>query len=258
MRRSLAKARKLLPRRCRLDSASSPMKLTYSHLDLIAFIVFVVCWFGYDWFARRHSNDRPSLLTVMNPMRERWFAQALTRDNRVVDSALVSNLLHSATFFSSTTVLVLGSLIALLGSVDKTPDMFDKLPFVQQSSHQLLEGKIVLLILLFIYGLVKFTWSVRQFNFVTILIGALGPKAEATTEDEDLSRRAAGIMKLAGENFGQGLRAYYFALPVLLWFVQPVIFIIATLVVTAMLYRMEFRSRTLEVLSGKLYFFVRM
>ncbi len=228
------------------------MKLAYTHLDLIAFIVFLVCWFGYDWFARKHSNDRPSLLTVMNPVRERWFAQTLIREHRIVDSALISNLLHSATFFSSTTVLVLGSLIALLGTVDKTPDMFDKLPFVQQTSQQLLEAKIVLLILLFIYGLVKFTWSVRQFNFVTILIGALAPSANVNEEDADISRRAAGIMKLAGENFGQGLRAYYFALPVLLWFVHPVVFIIATSIVTAMLYRMEFRSRTLEVLSGKL------
>jgi uncharacterized membrane protein len=228
------------------------MKLAYTHLDLIAFIVFVLCWFGYDWFARKHSNDRPSLLTVMNPVRERWFAQTLIREHRIVDSALVSNLLHSATFFSSTTVLVLGSLIALLGTVDKTPDMFDKLPFVQQTSQQLLEGKIVLLILLFIYGLVKFTWSVRQFNFITILIGSLAPCAQANEEDAELSRRAAGVMKLAGENFGQGLRGYYFALPVLLWFVHPVAFILATGIVTAMLYRMEFRSRTLEVLSGKL------
>ena len=108
------------------------------------------------------------------------------------------------------------------------------------------------MILLFIYGLVKFTWSVRQFNFVTILIGALAPSTHVNDEDADISRRAAGIMKLAGENFGQGLRAYYFALPVLLWFVHPVVFVIATSIVTAMLYRMEFRSRTLEVLSGKL------
>jgi uncharacterized membrane protein len=228
------------------------MKLAYTHLDLIAFIVFTLCWFGYDWFARKHSTDRPSLLTVMNPVRERWFAQTLVREHRILDSSLVSNLLHSATFFSSTTVLVLGSLIALLGTVDKTPDMFDKLPFVQQTSQQLLEGKIVLLILLFIYGLVKFTWSVRQFNFITILIGSLAPCALAGEEDAELSRRAAGVMKLAGENFGQGLRAYYFALPVLLWFVHPVAFMLATGIVTAMLYRMEFRSRTLEVLSGKL------
>jgi uncharacterized membrane protein len=227
------------------------MKLAYSHIDLVAFFVFAACWFGYDWFARRHANDRPSLITVMNPARERWFQQTLERENRIVDSALVTNLLHSATFFSSTTVLVLGSLLALLGSVDRSPELIEKLQFTQQTSLQLLEGKIVLMILLFIYALVKFTWSVRQFNFVTILIGSMAPKGETDEHDRQSARSAAGVMKLAGENFGQGLRGYYFALPVLLWFVHPLGFIAATAVVTAMLYRMEFHSRTLDELSNR-------
>ncbi|MGL4232093.1 MAG: DUF599 domain-containing protein [Casimicrobium sp.] len=227
------------------------MKLQYSHLDLIALLVFIACWFGYDWFAKRHSNDRPSLLTVMNPFRERWFKQTLTREARIVDSALTTNLLHSATFFSSTTVLVLGGLVALFGSVEKSVDVFENLPFAQRTSQQLLEAKIILLILLFIYALVKFTWSVRQFNFVTILIGSMSPKGETCEEDEQAAARAAGIMKLAGENFGQGLRAYYFALAVLMWFVQPIFFMVGTAIVTVMLYRMEFHSRTLDVLSGE-------
>jgi uncharacterized membrane protein len=228
------------------------MKLQYSHLDLIAFLVFVGCWFGYDWFAKRHANDRPSLLTVMNPFRERWFRQTLTRENRIVDSALVSNLLHSATFFSSTTILVLGGLLALFGSVEKSVEVFENLPFAQRTSQQLLEAKIVLLILLFIYALVKFTWSVRQFNFVTILVGAVSPHNSIGDEDKSIAMRAAGILKLAGENFGQGLRAYYFALAALLWFVQPLFFIAGTVVVTVMLYRMEFHSRTLDVLNGEI------
>ncbi len=228
------------------------MKLPYSHLDLIALAVFIACWFGYDWFAKRHANDRPSLITVMNPFRERWFAQTLSRENRIVDSALVSNLLHSATFFSSTTTLVLGGLIALFGSVEKSVDVFDNLPFGQRSSQQLLEAKIILMILLFIYALVKFTWSVRQFNFVTILVGSFAPKDELIDEDRSSAMRAAGILKLAGENFGQGLRAYYFALAVLMWFVQPLFFVAGTVIVTIMLYRMEFHSRTLDVLSGKM------
>ncbi len=227
------------------------MKLTYSHLDLVALLVFIACWFGYDWFARRHAADRPSLITVLNPYREKWFKETLTRENRIVDSALTTNLLHSATFFSSTTTLVLGGLIALFGSVEKSVDVFENLPFAQRTSQQLLEAKIILLMLLFIYALVKFTWSVRQFNFVTILIGSMSPRESLNDEDNLTSMRAAGILTLAGENFGQGLRAYYFALAVLMWFVQPLFFIGGTALVTLMLYRMEFHSKTLDVLSGK-------
>jgi uncharacterized membrane protein len=187
------------------------------------------------------------------PFRERWFQQTLTRENRIVDSALVSNLLHSATFFSSTTILVLGGLLALFGAVEKSVEVFENLPFAQRTSQQLLEAKIVLLILLFIYALVKFTWSVRQFNFVTILVGSISPNTAIDEHDQSIALRAAGILKLAGENFGQGLRAYYFALAALLWFVQPLFFMAGTVIVTVMLYRMEFHSRTLDVLSGEAY-----
>jgi len=226
------------------------MKLEYSHFDLVAIIVFAACWFGYDWFARRRSSTgRSSLLTVMNPLRERWFEQTLTRENRIVDSALVANLLHSATFFSSTTVLALGGLLALFGSVEQSATVFEKLPFAQRTSYQLLEAKVVLLILLFTYALVKFTWSVRQFNFVTILIGSIAPKDQTSERDVIAAQSAAGILKLAGENFGQGMRSYYFAVAVLMWFVQPLFFIAATVIVTIMLFRMEFHSRTLDVLS---------
>ncbi len=225
------------------------MKLTYTPVDLAAVFIFALCWFGYAWFAALRSTDRASLLNVMNPQRERWFEQTLTRENRIVDSSLTANLLNSATFFSSTTILVLGGLLALFGSVEKSSDILQNLPFAQRSSQQLLEAKVVLLILLFIYALVKFTWSVRQFNFVTILIGSLAPRDKITDVDRAAAKSASGILKLAGENFGQGMRAYYFAVAALMWFVQPLFFIAATLVVTFMLYRMEFHSRTLDVLS---------
>ena len=225
------------------------MTLTYTHFDLAAVLVFALCWFGYAWFAARRSTGRHSLLNVMNPLRERWLEQTLMRENRIVDSSLTANLMHSATFFSSTTVLVLGGLLALFGSVEKSADILQNLPFAQRSSQQLLEAKVVLLILLFVYALVKFTWSVRQFNFVTILIGSLSPKDKITDADHIAAKSASGILKLAGENFGQGMRAYYFAAAALMWFVQPLFFIATTLVVTFMLYRMEFHSRTLDVLS---------
>ena len=226
------------------------MRLTYSHLDLVALAFFALCWFGYGWFASRHSADRHSLLTVMNPLRDRWFEQTLTRENRIVDSALLSNLMNSATFFSSTTLLALGGLMALFGAVEKSAEIIESLPFAQRTSQALLEAKVISLILLFVYSLIKFTWSVRQFNFVTIVIGSIAPRDALTDLDRRNARRAAGILKLAGENFSQGLRAYYFSVALLLWFVQPWFFIAATALVTVMLYRMEFHSRTLEVLAG--------
>ena len=133
-----------------------------------------------------------------------WFEQTLRRENRIADSSLLANLMHSATLFSSTTVLALGGLLALFGVFEKSADLFESLPFAQRSSQQLLEVKVVLLILLFVHAVVKFTWSVRQFNFVPILVGSLSPKEQVNDDDRRAAHSAAGILKLAGENFGAG------------------------------------------------------
>jgi uncharacterized membrane protein len=48
--------------------------------------------------------------------------------------------------------------------------------------------------------------------------------------------------------FNNGLRAYYFGVAALSWFVHPILMIVVTLAVVYVLHTREFRSRTLHVL----------
>ncbi len=225
------------------------MKGDFSVLDVVALMVFVACWFGYGILSKHLSKTRASLLTVLNPVREHWMQQALGRDNRILDSTLVANLMQSATFFSSTTVLIMGGLVAGLGGLDKNAAMVGSLPFAAKATVALMEIKLLTLIALFMYAFVKFSWSVRQFNFTSILIGAMPAVSAQASIDDTYARRAAKLSALASENFTLGLRACYFALPALLWFVNPILFIAGAIVVIVMLYRMEFHSRTLDALT---------
>jgi uncharacterized membrane protein len=63
-----------------------------------------------------------------------------------------------------------------------------------------------------------------------------------------LINAVAKITSYAGENFNSGLRAYYFALAALAWFLHPWLMIIGTAWVVAVLYRREFASRTLKAM----------
>ncbi|TAG78852.1 MAG: hypothetical protein EAZ21_11885 [Betaproteobacteria bacterium] len=77
------------------------MKLQYSHLDLIAFLVFVACWFGYDWFAKRHANDRPSLLTAIFVFLCLLVSFIAWNDFLTIRHALGQSFLVSANFFAA-------------------------------------------------------------------------------------------------------------------------------------------------------------
>jgi len=63
--------------------------------------------------------------------------------------------------------------------------------------------------------------------------------------------RLALILAFANGNFNNGLRAYYFGVAALSWFLHPVLMIVITISVVYVLHQREFRSRTLEALVGE-------
>jgi uncharacterized membrane protein len=54
---------------------------------------------------------------------------------------------------------------------------------------------------------------------------------------------------LAAETFNDGLRAYYFSFAAMGWFFSPLVFVLTTLMVVAILYSREFRSEVLDILK---------
>ncbi len=207
-------------------------------------------WLGYARYHRWQSLRAASLMGTVHGYRRQWMAQVLQRDNRLIDASILANLSNSSTFFASTTLLILGGLLALLGSKEKIVNVMADLPFASQGSAGLWEIKIMLLLLIFIYAFFLFTWSLRQFNFASILIGA-APQHEIGSDEnfEPFVRRTGRLVSLAGTSFNNGLRAYYFALAALMWFVHPWLMIIATALVVLILYWREFRSETLRALT---------
>ena len=59
---------------------------------------------------------------------------------------------------------------------------------------------------------------------------------------------AAKINSLSGDEFNRGIRAYYFGLAAVFWFVQPWVFAAITTVIVAVLFRRDFRSKTLAAM----------
>jgi uncharacterized membrane protein len=186
---------------------------------------------------------------IVHNYRRDWMAVMLQREGRIVDTSILANLSNSSTFFASTTLLILGGLLALLGAKEKLVSFVSDIPFAAKVSDELWEIKILFLILIFIYAFFVFTWSLRQFNFVSILVGAAPPPGIAGDEFERFVVRAGRLASLAGDSFNDGLRAYYFALAGLTWFVHPWLLLIASPLVVLVLYWREFRSDAFKVLT---------
>ena len=221
-------------------------------IDWVAVVFFCAAWAGYAIFARRHGR-RQSLLETTNRVRRQWMLQTTYREARVIDGVVIQNLSTSPSFFASTTILIIGGLLAVLGTADKASELARELPFAAKTSALVFDLKILLLLGIFVYAFFRFTWSMRQYTFGALLVAA-APEA-ARFLDEGISReafadKAGRIVGMAAETFNDGLRAYYFSFAVMGWLFSPYVFMGATLGVVWVLYRREFKSDVLGVLNS--------
>ncbi|WP_309624571.1 DUF599 domain-containing protein [Methylibium sp.] len=222
--------------------------------DWAALVWFFAAWAGYARFAKRRSLVQPSVLAASNRIRRQWMLATTRREVRVIDGVVVQNLSVSPSFFASTTILIIGGLLAVLGAGDKATDLARELPFAARTTGLVFDLKLLLLTAVFVYSFFRFTWSLRQYTFGALLVAAAPEASEFAAEGgpsrEAFADRAGRVVGLAAEAFNDGLRGYYMAFAAIGWFVSPPVFMLATAGVVYILYRREFRSEVLEALRG--------
>lgn len=218
-------------------------------IDIIALVWFLLCWVVYALVAARQRQIQPSLHEATYTYREEWMLRVLERDNRIADAALMGNLMGTVSFLASTSVIVIGSLVAALGATEHAVALIAELPFAEPTSPESWALKVMLLLVIFVYAFFKFTWSLRQFNLCCILIGAAPLKVTDQEEGHAYARRAACLHYQAGSHYNRGLRAYYSGLAVLTWFIDPWLFMAVSTGLMVILNRREFASNILKTLE---------
>jgi uncharacterized membrane protein len=215
-------------------------------------LAFLGLWVGYAWFAKAWGRKRPSLLATTNRYRRHWMMQASQRDPRMLDGIITQSLSQTPSFFSSTAILIVGGLFAVLGTTEKATELMSEIPFAQATSLIVFEFKVLVLIAIFVYAFFRFSWCMRQYTFLALVIGAMPPPEDFDSGKFDRTAyvdRAAAMVGAAAESFNDGLRAYYFSFAALAWFISPLAMVLATGLVVLILYSREFRSEVLAILK---------
>ena len=213
-------------------------------LDGAALLVFLAIWTGYsvlfDGRLRPHGSINARMITI----RYMWMVRMLGREMRMGDATLIGHSIRSGTFFASTTLLLLAGLVGVLGSAEQIHAATVNLSVLFRGNPlALFELKVVVLVGIFVYAFFKFTWAIRQFNYFSGVIGS-APEADAGPVDTTFARRMATILSQAFWQFNAGIRAYYFALAVLGWFIHPVAFMAASAVIAVVLAHRQLYSAT--------------
>lgn len=219
--------------------------------NLLAALWFILCWGGYTRYATWKGRDTACLASVMHLYREDWMRRMLLRDNRIADASVIGNLERNASFFASSTLIILAGILTVLGASDRALSLLADLPLVQQASQSMSEIKLLCLAVVFVYAFFTFSWCMRQYNFAAVLVGSapmIGERQVSEQERKAFAARAARVISMAANQFNFGLRSYYFGMALLSWFVSPWAFMAMSSGVVLVLYRREFHSDVLEVM----------
>ncbi|MBZ9668969.1 DUF599 domain-containing protein [Mesorhizobium sp. B2-1-8] len=225
-----------------------------STADLAALGFFVLVWVLHTLASDGKLVSRMSLTTAMNAQREAWMRTMAEREIRIVDTAIMSGLQQGTAFFASSSLIALGGCFALLGASDRVLEVLSTLPLGGAPSRSAFQIKVLGLVLILAFSFFKFGWAYRLFNYCSILIGAVPiPHGEASRNPVTQTAvwRATQMNMLAGKHFNSGLRGVFFSIGYLGWFVDPVVFVLSTLLLLAVLVRRQFFSAARRAVIGQ-------
>ncbi len=223
--------------------------LNIPYSDAFAMVWFLLCWFGYGWYAKHNYGKSCNLISATAQMRADWMGQMAQREYRIVDAALMGNLMRSITFFANTSIFILFGIISILGYRDEALNVINTLPFAAETSEMMWELKLFLMAIMFAYAFFKYTWSLRLYNYASIFVGATPDYKYFITNQTDVdayAQRGGRLIANAGRHFNIGLRASYFGLAVLSWFLHAILFVVVMAWVVYEIHRREFRSRAVD------------
>jgi uncharacterized membrane protein len=218
----------------------------FSPLDFTALAVLAIGWIWIGWRIEHPSAKRPSVSLLVAGFRRDWMYQMVTREPRVFDAQLISNLRQATTFFASTSMIAIGGGVALIGNTEQLAGLANDLTLGNAPSI-VWEIKILLVLLFLSNAFLKFVWAHRLFGYCSVLMAAVPNRPDAPLVYER-AEQAADLSINAARSFNRGMRATYFGLAAAAWLLGAPALILATLITASVLWRREFASKSRQTL----------
>ena len=218
----------------------------FTLLDGVAAALLIAAWLGIGWRVDHPGAAQQSVSSLMAEYRRMWMHNHLTRDPRVFDALVLTNLRQGTTFFASGCMIVIGGAMALIGNPEPLVGVAEDLA-IGETKTAVLELKLIVLILLLAKAFFNFVWSHRVFGYCAVMMGAI-PNESETALARGRAKQAAELNISAARSFNGGLRTVYFALASLAWFLGAIPLICAVIATFLIVWRREFSSHSRRVL----------
>ena len=227
-----------------------PIFSDFAFVDGIAIGIFFLSWMSHFYIVNHSRFCVHTISHHMTIVREQWMRNLIARKGNPFDALIQNGLQQGVLFFGSTSVLLIGAMVAGLGASDRAVSVLKDLPLSSTQTNTEWEIKLLLVLFIFVFAFFKFAWSFRLFNYVIIMIGAAPGTASTSEANEKYAIKLARLHALGAMHFTTGLNSYFFALAAFAWFLNAWLFIAATIWVSIVLYRRAFRSKFCKIYNS--------
>lgn len=174
--------------------------------------------------------------------RTAWVKSVMAENKAILAVQTLRNSTMAATFLASTSVLLIIGTLTLSGQGDQLSGTWHGLNFIGAKHSELWLAKLILLLLDFFVVFFSFSMAIRVFNHVGYMINVPLTMNHTTISPDHV----AMYLNSAGWYYSIGMRAFYFAVPLVFWLFGPHFMLISTVGLILVLQRMDRAPKILE------------
>lgn len=203
--------------------------------DLTNFALSALLLLAYQLYMRYKASRNPAytIQGVNVIARTAWVETIMREGKDILAVQTLRNSTMAATFLASTAILLSIGVLTLSGQGDKLGSTWHA--FAGTRSPELWTLKLILLLLDFFIAFFSFSVSIRVYNHVGYMINVPLILRRKVISPQHVAYH----LNRAGNYYSVGMRAYYFAVPLVFWLFGPHFMLAATLVLIPVLYRLD-------------------
>ncbi len=214
------------------------VSLDYFETDLIALALSAAIVAAYYGFLNmKVRNDPTYTIHGVNALaRSLWVEHIMRNASKdVMAVQTLRNFVMGASLMASTAALLIIGTLTLSGQSEHIAQSWHALNLKGSLATELWIVKVMFLLVDFIVAFFSFAMSVRLANHVVFMVNVPEHNAHHNLSPRAVARR----LHRAGNMFSVGMRAFFFAVPLVFWLFGPYFLLISSVGLVVALYHLD-------------------
>ena len=196
-------------------------------LDLLCLLVSILMFTLYNVFIwwKLKSNPIYTIQGATNLARRAWVVNVMEEKNDILAVQTLRNSNMAATFLASTAILLSVGVLTLTGQAENLGHTWHSLNVFGSTEQSTLALKLLMLLVNLFIAFFSFSSSIRMYNHVGFMINVPCTDGNFSTSFTFVAMQ----LNRAASYFHNGIRAFYFLIPLIFWLFGPILLLVSTL-----------------------------